>query len=67
MFTDRARPRNLSDLADLRGMSRATFIRHFQDTLGRSAIELLSDIRMSLAANELKKPAMATWRHSGAC
>jgi AraC family transcriptional activator of mtrCDE len=35
-------------------MSRATFMRHFQDKLGRSAIELLTDIRMSLAANELK-------------
>ncbi|MCY1554478.1 RCS-specific HTH-type transcriptional activator RclR [compost metagenome] len=41
-------------------MSRATFMRHFQDTLGRSAVELLTDIRMSLAANELKKPAMNT-------
>ncbi|MCY1450707.1 RCS-specific HTH-type transcriptional activator RclR [compost metagenome] len=41
-------------------MSRATFMRHFQDTLGRSAVDLLTDIRMSLAANELKKPAMTT-------
>jgi AraC family transcriptional activator of mtrCDE len=41
-------------------MSRATFVRHFQDKLGRSAIELLTDIRMSLAANELKKPSMTT-------
>jgi AraC family transcriptional activator of mtrCDE len=60
MFTDPARPWNLPDLADLCGMSRATFMRHFQDKLGRSAIELLTDIRMSLAANELKKPAMST-------
>jgi AraC family transcriptional activator of mtrCDE len=28
--------------------------------MGRSAVELLTDIRMSLAANELKKPAMTT-------
>jgi AraC family transcriptional activator of mtrCDE len=41
-------------------MSRATFVRHFQDKLGRSAVELLTDIRMSLAANELKKPGMST-------
>jgi AraC family transcriptional activator of mtrCDE len=41
-------------------MSRATFMRHFQEKLGRSAIELLTDIRMSLAANELKKPTMTT-------
>ncbi|MEM5384000.1 AraC family transcriptional regulator [Paraburkholderia phymatum] len=60
MFTDPARPWNLPELADLCGMSRATFMRHFQDKLGRSAIELLTDIRMSLAANELKKPAMST-------
>lgn len=60
MFTDPARPWNLPDLAALCGMSRATFARHFQDRLGRSAVELLTDIRMSLAANELKKPAMTT-------
>ncbi|MGE5524091.1 MAG: AraC family transcriptional regulator [Rhodospirillaceae bacterium] len=60
MFADPARPWNLPDLADLCSMSRATFMRHFQDKLGRSAIELLSDIRMSLAANELKKPGVTT-------
>jgi AraC family transcriptional activator of mtrCDE len=60
MFADPARTWNLPDLADLCGMSRATFMRHFQDKLGRSASELLTDIRMSLAANELKKPAMTT-------
>ncbi|MFL6673140.1 MAG: AraC family transcriptional regulator [Massilia sp.] len=60
MFADPARLWNLSDLADLCSMSRATFMRHFQDKLGRSAVELLTDIRMNLAANELKKPAMTT-------
>lgn len=60
MFADPARPWNLPDLADLCSMSRATFMRHFQDKLGRSAIEFLTDIRMSLAANELKKPTMTT-------
>jgi AraC family transcriptional activator of mtrCDE len=60
MFADPARPWTLPDLADLCSMSRATFMRHFQDKLGRSAIELLTDIRLSLAANELKKPAMTT-------
>jgi AraC family transcriptional activator of mtrCDE len=60
MFADPARAWNLPDLADLCNMSRATFVRHFQDKLGRSAIELLTDIRMSLASNELKKPAMTT-------
>ena len=60
MFADPTRPWNLPDLADLCSMSRATFMRHFRDKLGRSAVEFLTDIRMSLAANELKKPAMST-------
>jgi AraC family transcriptional activator of mtrCDE len=60
MFVDPARPWTLPELADLCSMSRATFMRHFQDKLGRSAVELLTDIRMSLAANELRKPAMTT-------
>lgn len=60
MFSDPARPWKLPDLADLCGMSRATFMRHFQERLGRSALDLLTDLRMSLAANELKKPAIST-------
>lgn len=60
MFADPARSWNLPELADLCSMSRATFMRHFQDKLGRSAVELLTDIRMSLAANELKKTGKAT-------
>ncbi|WP_019832365.1 AraC family transcriptional regulator [Sphingomonas sp. PR090111-T3T-6A] len=60
MFADPVRPWKLPDLADLCGMSRATFMRHFQDRLGRSAADLLTDIRMSLASNALKKPAMST-------
>lgn len=60
MFADPARAWTLPDLANLCSMSRATFVRHFQDKLGSSASELLTDIRMSLAANELKKPGMTT-------
>jgi AraC family transcriptional activator of mtrCDE len=60
MFSDPAQPWKLPDLADLCGMSRATFMRHFQDRLGCSALDLLTDLRMSLAANELKKPAIST-------
>jgi AraC-like DNA-binding protein len=41
-------------------MSRATFTRHFRGRLGRFALDLLTDLRMSLAANELKKPALST-------
>src|SRR4029079_13008939 len=39
---------------------RATLARQFQEKLGRSASDLLTDIRMALAANELKKPSMYT-------
>jgi AraC family transcriptional activator of mtrCDE len=60
MFADPTRSWKLPDLADLCGMSRATFMRHFQGRLGRSALDLLTDLRMSLAANELKKPAIST-------
>jgi AraC family transcriptional regulator, activator of mtrCDE len=60
MFADPTRSWKLPDLADLCGMSRATFMRHFQDRLGCSALDLLTDLRMSLAANELKKPAIST-------
>ena len=60
MFADPARAWTIPDLAGLCSMSRATFMRHFQDMLGRSATELLSDIRMSLAANALKKPETTT-------
>lgn len=60
LFDDPARSWKLPDLAGLCGMSRATFMRHFQDRLGCSALDLLTDLRMSLAANELKKPAVST-------
>ncbi|TIO78829.1 MAG: AraC family transcriptional regulator [Mesorhizobium sp.] len=60
MFADPTRSWRLPDLSDLCGMSRATFMRHFQDRLGCSALDLLTDLRMSLAANELKKPAIST-------
>jgi AraC family transcriptional regulator, activator of mtrCDE len=41
-------------------MSRATFIRHFQQRLSRSASDLLTDIRMTVAANALKTSDMST-------
>jgi AraC family transcriptional activator of mtrCDE len=41
-------------------MSRATLARQFQEKLGRSASDLLTDIRMTLAANELKKSSLST-------
>jgi AraC family transcriptional activator of mtrCDE len=41
-------------------MSRATLARQFEEKLGRSASDLLTDIRMTLAANELKKSSLST-------
>ncbi|MGO7984299.1 helix-turn-helix domain-containing protein, partial [Rhizobium johnstonii] len=32
----------------------------FQDSLGCSALDLLTDLRMSLAANDFKKPTIST-------
>ena len=60
MFADPAHAWSLTELASLCNMSRATFTRHCHDKLGRTAIDLLLDIRMSTAANELKKPNMTT-------
>jgi len=60
LFNEPARAWSLPDLARLCNMSRATLARQFQEKLGRSASDLLTDIRMTLAANELKKPSMST-------
>lgn len=54
MFNDPARSWTLPDLSRLCNMSRATFIRHFQDKLGHSPAVLLADIRMTTAANALE-------------
>lgn len=60
MFDQPARAWTLPELAALSSMSRATFMRRFQDALGRSATDLLQDIRISLAANALKTSTLAT-------
>jgi AraC family transcriptional activator of mtrCDE len=54
LFNEPARAWTLPELAHRSNMSRATFIRHFQERLGRSASDLLTDIRMTVAANALK-------------
>ncbi|WP_448140646.1 helix-turn-helix domain-containing protein [Sphingopyxis fribergensis] len=41
-------------------MSRATFIRQFQSRLGRTSADLLTDIRMTLAANQLGSSSAST-------
>jgi AraC family transcriptional regulator, activator of mtrCDE len=60
IFNEPGRPWTLPELAQRCNMSRATFIRHFQERLGRSASELLTDIRMTVAANALKASEMST-------
>jgi len=60
MFQDAAHPWTLEDLAQRCNMSRATFVRHFQSRIGRPAMALLTDIRMALALDHLKKTAMST-------
>jgi AraC-like DNA-binding protein len=41
-------------------MSRATLARQLQEKLGRSASDLLTDIRMTLAANGLRGSSLST-------
>lgn len=60
MFEDPARPWTLPELADLCHMSRATIARHFKERVGRSAAELLTDIRMTLAASQLHQSGAST-------
>lgn len=60
MFEDPARPWTLPELAGLCHMSRATMARRFKDRVGRSAAELLTDIRMTLAARALRDGAAST-------
>jgi AraC family transcriptional activator of mtrCDE len=60
MFNDHARAWTIPELAELCNMSRATFMRHFQANLGCSAMDLLTDIRMSTAANALRNPTSST-------
>jgi len=60
MFQEPARAWTLPELARLCHMSRATLARNFQERLGHSASDLLTDIRMTLAANELRKSSAST-------
>ena len=60
LFHEPDRSWTLPELARLCHMSRATMARHFQEKLGRSASELLTDIRMMLAAQELRKASVST-------
>jgi AraC family transcriptional activator of mtrCDE len=60
MFQEPERSWTLPELARLSHMSRATFVRHFRRKMGRSASDLLTDIRMTLAAKKLRNSAAST-------
>jgi AraC family transcriptional regulator, activator of mtrCDE len=59
LFHEPAHPWTLPELARRCNMSRATLARQFQEKLNRSASDLLTDIRMTEAANQLKKTSMS--------
>ncbi|WP_233833767.1 AraC family transcriptional regulator [Paraburkholderia sp. ZP32-5] len=50
MFDEPSKPWTLPDLAALCRQSRATFMRNFNEASGRSASDLLMEIRMAIAA-----------------
>jgi AraC family transcriptional regulator, activator of mtrCDE len=60
LFHAPGHPWTLPLLANKCNMSRATFVRLFQEKLGRSASDLLTDIRMTQAANELRQSTAST-------
>jgi AraC family transcriptional activator of mtrCDE len=60
LFNDPGHRWSTTELAGLCSMSRATFIRHFQENMGHSASDLLTDIRMMLAASELRRSSFPT-------
>lgn len=52
-------PWTLPRLAALCSMSRATFVRHFDDAVGRSAIDFLTDVRMTVAGRMLVESVLS--------
>ena len=60
MFRSPGHAWTLPSLASLCNMSRATFVRLFREKLGRSANDFLTDIRMTLASNELRQSSAST-------
>ncbi|RFU49377.1 AraC family transcriptional regulator [Paraburkholderia sp. DHOC27] len=58
MFDAPEKPWTLDQLAALCNMSRATFVRQFQDVIGRSATDMLTDIRMTLAGHQLTESSL---------
>lgn len=60
MFDTPHEPWTLPSLAGLCNMSRATFVRHFEESVGRSASDLLTEVRMTLAARKLAQTDAST-------
>ena len=60
LFNEPQKPWSLPELARLCNMSRATFVRRFQEKMGRSASDMLTEIRMTLAANQLARSHAST-------
>jgi AraC family transcriptional activator of mtrCDE len=58
MFDEPGKPWTLPELAGLCHMSRATFARHFDEAIGRSASDVLTEIRMALAGRKLAQTSL---------
>lgn len=59
MFDEPDKPWTLPQLAALCHMSRATFARHFEEAISRSASDVLTEIRMALAGRKLAQTTMS--------
>jgi AraC family transcriptional activator of mtrCDE len=59
LFNQPSHPWTLPELAELCNMSRATFVRHFQDATGSTASDFHTNIRMSIAARELRSTLLS--------
>ncbi|MEM5369386.1 AraC family transcriptional regulator [Paraburkholderia azotifigens] len=53
MFESPGKPWTLDQFAALCNMSRATFVRQFQEAIGRSATDVLTEVRMTIAGRML--------------
>ena len=53
MFETPGKPWTLDQFASLCNMSRATFVRQFQEAIGRSATDVLTEVRMTIAGRML--------------
>jgi AraC family transcriptional activator of mtrCDE len=59
IFEEPGQPWTLGRLAAICHMSRASFVRHFEDAIGQSAAEVLTDVRMTIASRQLKQTELS--------